>query len=345
MIQDLLTFLDDSPTAYLATEHLKQKLIEAGYQKLDDQKIVKGGKYYLTRNDSGIIALNIGKTLKDPALHITASHTDCPGFKLKPEAIVKGKNGWTLNVEEYGGLLKRTWFDRPLALAGRVVVQEKGKIFSRIYQGKEAFCIIPSLAPHLDREIEKKEIEAAKDLVPIVSLEKETDLNRYLAARMGLQASQILGHDLYLYPVEKAYRWGQEKEFITSHHLDDLECAYLSLCAFIDRFHENNINIYASFDNEEVGSMTRQGADSDFLRSVIDRLCKDLDLYPYDLLQQGFLLSCDNAHALHPNHPELYDENNAPQLNKGIVLKYNARQSYCTDGISAAIFRQILDQH
>ncbi|MBQ6559981.1 MAG: M18 family aminopeptidase [Erysipelotrichaceae bacterium] len=344
MVNDLLHFLDESPTAYLATEHLKQLLIEAGYQKLDRQKIEKGGKYYLTRNDSGIIALNVGKRLNEPALHIAASHTDCPVLKLKPEAVIKGDNSISLGIEEYGGLLKRTWFDRPLALAGRVVISEKDRICSRIFKDEEAFCIIPSMARHLDKEIEDKKIEASKDLVPIVTMEKEFDLKQYLADRLQLKALQIMGYDLYLYPVQKASRWGQKKEFITSHHLDNLECAYLSLRAFIDRFHDDNINIYASFDNEEVGSKTRQGADSDFLKSIIDRLCRDLDLYPYDLLQQGFLLSCDNAHALHPNYPELYDRNNAPKLNQGIVLKYNASQSYCTDAVSAAIMKQIWDQ-
>jgi aspartyl aminopeptidase len=344
MISDLLNFLNESPTAYLATEHLKQLLIEAGYRKLNDQKIEKGGKYYLIRNDSGIIAFNIGKRLQDPSIQIAASHTDCPGLKLKPEAIIRSEQGITLAVEEYGGLLKRTWFDRPLALAGRVVTQENDRICSRIYKEEEAFCIIPSMARHLDKEIEDKKLETAKDLVPIVSLGEDFDLKKHLAEHLKLESGQIAGYDLYLYPLEKAYRWGRNKEFITSHHLDNLECAYLSLRAFIDRFSDDNINVYASFDNEEVGSKTRQGADSDFLKSVIGRLCKDLDLSSYDLLQQGFLLSCDNAHALHPNYQELYDRNNAPQMNQGIVLKYNAAQSYCTDAVSAAIFKQILDR-
>ena len=344
MVNDLLEFLNDSPTAYLAAEHLKEKLIEAGYQKLNGQKIEKGGKYYLSRNDSAIIALNVGNRLEDPSLHITASHNDCPGFKLKPEAIRKSENALSLNVEEYGGLLRRSWLDRPLGLAGRVVLQKEDRIVSRTYKDEEAFCIIPSMAPHLDRQIEEKKLEAAKDLVPIIACEGELDLKRYLAERLEVDEKEILAYDLYLYPVAKGCRWGQKKEFISSHHLDDLECAYLALRAFLDRFQENNINIYIAFDNEEVGSRTRQGADSDFLHSVIDQLCKDLGLSYYDLLQQSMMLSCDNAHALHPNYPELYDTNNAPKLNKGLVMKYNASQSYCTDAVGAAVLKQILEK-
>ncbi|MBR4422020.1 MAG: M18 family aminopeptidase, partial [Erysipelotrichaceae bacterium] len=307
-----------------------------------DQKIRKGGKYCITRNDSSIIAFRIGRRLEDPALHMAASHTDCPGLKLKPQPLLKNRNGCSLNVEEYGGMLKRPWFDRPLSLAGRLLVEEENGIRTILYRDKEPFCIIPSMAPHLERGIEDKKIDAAKDLVPIVTLKQDFDFEEFLALKTGVAKERILGHDLYLYPLDKACVWGQDEEFISSHHIDNLECAYATLLAFIDSSHEDNISLYASFDNEEVGSLTRQGADSDFLDLILRRISADLGLDHMKLLEHAMLLSCDNAHGLHPNHPELYDPENAPKLNEGVVLKFNASQSYCTDGLSSALLKKLL---
>ena len=343
MIKKLIEFIDEHKTAFGATSGIKKILEENGYELLDKKKIEKGKKYYITRNDSSIIAFNVGKKLNDPSLHITASHTDCPSFKLKPNPIIVSDGVIKLNVEGYGGGLRRPWFDRPLSLAGRVIINSKSKVKSVAFKDDEPFCMIVSVAPHLNREIEEKKPDLLIDMAPIVSLDKDYDFNNYLAKKLKVKKEDILGFDLYLYPIQKGFIWGNKDEFFTIGHIDNLECAYTSLMGFINNINDDNINIYASFDNEEVGSLTRQGADSDFLSVVLDRICDDLKLNEEELIKQGILLSCDNAHGLHPNHPELYDKNNAPLLNKGIVIKYNAAQSYTTDSLSAALFKKVLD--
>lgn len=341
MVKDLIEFIDNSPTAYGAIESIKNILIKEAYQPLTDAKIEKGNKYFVTRNDSSIIAFNVGKKLKDPALHICASHTDCPTLKLKPNPIIESKYGSKLNVEQYGGMLTRPWFDRPLSLAGRVIINDKDNLVSKVYIDKDPFCIIPSMAPHLNHDLQNNKVDVAVDLLPIVSLQDKYDFYNYLAKKLKIKKEDIMGFDLFLYPLEKGYIWGSKKEFFTVGHIDNLECAYTTLMGFVNNFNDNNINLYASFDNEEVGSLTRQGADSDFLYQILQRICDDLSLDYQNLLDHGMMLSCDNAHGVHPNHPELYDLNNAPVLNGGVVIKYNARQSYCTDSLSAALLKTI----
>lgn len=343
MVKDLIKFLDDSPTAFGAIKNIEKILDLKGYKRLDDKKLVKGGKYYITRNDSSIIAFNVGKKLSDPSLHISASHSDCPSMKLKPNPIIVSDNGVKLNVEEYGGMLYRPWFDRALSIAGRVMINNKSSISSRIFIDDEPFCIIPSMAPHLDRSIEEKKPDLLIDMAPIITLNKKFDFNQYLAKKLKVKKESIIGFDLYLYPFEKGYVWSNN-ELFTSGHIDNLECAYLSLMGFIDNFNDNNINVYSCFDNEEVGSLSRQGADSDFLRLTIERICSDLSIDYVSLLNQAMMLSCDNAHGIHPNHEELYDKNNAPKINEGIVIKYNAAQSYTTDSLSSALLKKILDE-
>ncbi len=345
MVNRLVEFLRNSPTAFGAVHSIEKILKENGYKRLNDQKIVKGSKYYVTRNDSSVVAINVGKKLDDASLHISASHTDCPGFKLKPEALIKDKNGVRLNIETYGGLLKRPWFDRPLILAGRVITNEKGKMSPRFFKGNEPVCIIPSMAPHLNREGEDKPINIGKEMYPILTVGEDFDLEAYLSEGLKIRKEDIYGFDLFLVPYNDSLVWGQDDEFFTSGHIDNLECAYTSLMGFIEGNNDDNINIYASFDNEEVGSRTRQGADSDLLQGILGRICKDLDLDYQRLVERGFMLSCDNAHALHPNYEELYDLNNAPIINKGIVIKYNASQSYTTDSLSGSLFKSLLNKN
>lgn len=345
MTEKLIKFIDESPTAFGAVESLKKRLEADGFQPLKDDTVRKNGKYYVTRNGSGIIAFTIGNDLKDVSLHVSASHTDCPSLKLKPDPILKSEEGIRLNVEQYGGMLKRPWFDRPLSLAGRVTVNTGNKIASRLFIDEEPFCIIPSMAPHLERGIEAKEVDLRVDLAPVVSLDKDYDFYAYLASKLALNKEDILGFDLYLYPLQKGYIWGKDKEFFTCGHIDNLECAYTTLIGFLNSKNKRNINVWASFDNEEVGSSTIQGADSDFLELTLKKICEDLKLNYRSLLERGFLLSCDNAHGIHPNHPELYDTHNAPKLNQGVVIKYNASQSYVTDSLSAALFKKLLNDN
>ena len=344
MINDLISFLNDSPTAFGCTKSVKETLEENGYEQLNSKKVKKGGKYYIVRNDTSIIALNIGKKLDDPSLHLCASHTDHPTFKLKPNAIHKTKNGIALNIEPYGGQLLRTWMDRPLSVAGRVVVNEDDKIVSKILVDKEPFCIIPNLAIHLNRDSDNKALNIPADITPIITLSEDFDFNQYLADKVGVKKEDILSHDLFLYPIETAYTWGKDDEFITSGYLDNMSSVYCSLLGFIDNFNDNNINVFVAFDNEEIGSLTYQGADSDFLESVLHKVCDDLKISYYSLLNQGMLLSFDVAQAFHPNHPEVFDAENSCYINKGLAVKFNANQAYTSDSISYALFSKFMNR-
>lgn len=346
-MKDILQKLDKSKSAFQVVENIEEELINAKYEKLDPTKefnIKKGKKYYITRNGSSVIAFNIGKSLKNPSLLVAASHTDCPSFKIKPEAFIFGKDFLQLNTEVYGGPLMNPWFDRPLSIAGRVMVKNKG-IKSINFVDDEPFCIIPSVCIHFDREANTgKKLNPQIDLLPLVSGEN-ADFKDYLSKKLKTKKENILGFDLYLYPQEKAIVWGMNKEFFSSFHIDNAECAYTTLEGFIDNFNDENINVYASFDNEEVGSNTRQGAASDFLETTLKRVCEALKIDYYSLLGKAMMLSCDNAHSVHPNHPELSDPKNRPVMNKGVVIKQNANQSYTSDGLSIALFSNLLDQN
>ncbi len=345
-MKDLLTFLNDSPTAFQAVDSIVNELKEKGYVELDENEkfnIEKGGKYYVSRNGSSIIAFNVGKKA-DGAFMITASHTDCPSFKVKPIGTSFAGEFLKLNTEVYGGPLFRPWFDRPLSIAGRVMVKKNGNIELVSYNYAKPFCIIPSVCIHFDPTANKgKETNPAVDMQPLVSL-KDNDFKAFLASDLGVNKEDVLGFDIFLYPCDKAIKWGTDDEFVSSFHIDNLECAYTSLCGFIDNFTDENINVYCCFDNEEVGSRTLQGAASDFLKNTLNRICDALDLDYYQMVSNGMLLSCDNAHSLHPNHPELSDPKNRPVMNKGVVIKQNANQSYTTDGLTLALFEEILNK-
>ena len=345
-MKELMNFIDESPTSFQAVENIEKILCENKYEELDEKqnfKLLKGHKYFINRNGSSIIAFNIGEKLSDPSLQIASSHSDCPTFKIKPEAFIWGKDYLQLNTEVYGGPIFYPWLDRPLSIAGRIITKDNKGVRILCYKDDEPFCIIPSLAIHQNREVNKKlELNAQIDLLPLVSLEKN-DFKTYLAKKTKNNKDDILGFDLYLYPLEKAINWGLNKEFISSFHIDNLECAYTTLKAFLNTFNENNINVYCCFDNEEVGSLTRQGADSDFLENTIKRIAESLKLDYYTLKANGIMLSCDNGHALHPNHPEKSDPVNRPLMNKGVVIKYNANQSYTSDGLSSSLFKNLLD--
>lgn len=345
-MKEMMKFLDESVTAYQAIDNLKKELLQNKYEELDEKKeykLLKGHKYFITRNGTSIIAFNIGKKLDEPSLQIAASHSDCPSFKIKPEAFIFDNNYLKLNTEVYGGPIYYPWLDRALGIAGRVVIKNKDSLKTINYKTDNPFCVIPSVAIHQNRDVNKGiDLNPQIDLLPLVSLEKG-DLKDFLAKELKTKKDDIKGFDLYLYPMDKAFNWGLKKEFITSFHIDNLECAYTSFKAFLNNFNDNNINVYCSFDNEEVGSLTRQGADSDFLNATILRIASALKLDYYSLVSSGMLLSCDNGHALHPNHPEKSDPVNRPLINKGVVIKYNANQSYTSDGITSAIFSNLLD--
>ncbi len=344
MLESLLNYLNASPTAFQAVSNAAKELAEAGYQELDEAEVYhleKGGKYYITRNGSSIIALNVGKNCDHGSFKIVASHSDCPGFKLKPNAVIKDGKQVKLNTEVYGGALLNPWFDRPLGLAGRLIVKENGKLKIMPYVLDENFCVIPSLAIHMNRDANNGyKINPQVDCLPLVTANQDFDLKKYLEEKAGVE--KIVNFDLYLYPREKAFVWANG-EYFSANHIDNLECAYTSLLAFKNNFDDNAINVLTIFDNEEVGSLTRQGANSDFLRLTLERTAKALGLDYPSTIARSMMVSADNAHAVHPNHNDKADQTNRPYMNQGIVIKYNANQSYTSDAVSASVFADILE--
>jgi len=351
----LLSFLNSSVSNYHAVLEITKQLEEAGFEELlevNPWKIEKGGKYYTTRNDSSVIAFQVGKKLNDYHFQVSAAHTDSPTFKVKENAELCGKGGYLqLNTEGYGGMINASWFDRPLSLAGRVLVKEGNRIVSRLLKIDQDLLVIPNVAIHLNRDANNGfKYNPQVDLLPLFSAGecKEGAYKQLLADCLGVDVSMILGHDMSLYNRNQAILWGVKNEFISSPRLDNLQCTFATLQGFMQSDNEEIIRVYTSFDNEEVGSSTKQGAGSTFLYDVLQRINHALnfeeDAY-YQAIAKSYLLSCDNAHALHPNHPELSDATNCAYLNKGIVVKYNANQRYTTDATSNAIFMDLCNRH
>lgn len=346
MINKLISFLNESPTAFQAIGNATQELDNLGYQALKENQIYhleKGGKYYVTRNGSSLIAFNIGNHCETGPFKIVASHSDCPSFKLKPNAVIKDGKQVKLNTEVYGGALLNPWFDRPLGLAGRLIIKEKGQLKIMPYVLDEDFCVIPSLAIHMNREANNGyKLNPQVDLLPLVTANQDFDLKDYLKEKAGVE--EIVNFDLYLYPREKGFVWSNG-EYFSANHIDNLECAYTSLQAFENCFDSEAINVLAVFDNEEVGSLTRQGANSDFLKLTLERITKSLNMDYASTIAKSMLISADNAHAVHPNHNDKADQTNRPYMNEGLVIKYNANQSYTSDAVSSAIFVDMLEKH
>ena len=275
---------------------------------------------------------------------IVASHNDSPSFKVKPSGELNAGSYKKLNTEPYGGMLISTWFDRPLGIAGRVFVKTKEGVDSRLVNLSGHNVVIPSLAAHLKGN--NLELNLQNDLLPVVGLTNESNsfMNQLKKVSIFSEDEEILSHDLFLYNKEKGCVAGFDNELIISPKLDDLECVFASLEAFLEAKPESNIAVCAIFDNEEVGSGSNHGAASTFLTDVLERICTNLSLNKYVMYQNSMLVSADNAHAVHPAHPEKSDPTNNVHLNKGIVIKYHSSLSYTTDGISAGIFKAICDK-
>ena len=344
IVNKMLDFIYDSPSSFQAIDNIKKDLINHGYQEYNESnntKFEKGKKYFVTRNQTSIIAFNIGESLNNPSFNIVASHSDCPSYKLKPNTVIKDKNYIKLNTEGYGGMIKNTWLDKPLSFAGRVIVKEDGKLVSKLLNVKEKIMVIPNVAIHLNRDIGSKPLNQQVDLLPIISANQDFDLKVFLGEKLNVSSENIINYDLYLYPVMEGFIFD---EFLSSYHLDNLECGFTSLEAFKDTFHKDSVNVYVCYDNEEVGSRTRQGAAGHFLKDILAKIATDLSFDLNSSLASSLMVSADNAHAIHPNHPELSDQTNHVVMNKGIVIKYNANQSYTSDALSVALFTDILNK-
>ena len=349
--EKLLTFIKESPTAFQAVEMMKKRFGENGFTELKEDEhweLVNGGKHFVTRNHSAVIAFTVPEASSD-VFHIIASHSDSPCFKIKEVPEMKVENTYVkLNVEKYGGMILSPWLDRPLSVAGRVFVAGKdGKPEAKLVNLKKDLLIIPNVAIHFNREINNGfAYNPQTDMAPLMGLDQELSIKKLCAEAVDVAEEEILGSDLYVYNRDKGRIMGADDSLIGSPRLDDLQCAYATLRGFLASKPEESISVYALFDNEEVGSGTKQGADStfleEFLEIVLENVYPDKNrLWKRSFYQNSFLLSADNGHAVHPNHPEKTDPTNRPYLNGGVVLKYNGSQKYTTDGYSAAIVHQI----
>jgi len=350
ILKDLMDFLDSSVTMFHAINECEKVLQRSGFIYLPENGKwnINKGKYYTKRNSSSLIAFDIAEG--DYRFQISAAHSDSPTFKLKDRPVIEANGYLKLNVEGYGGMINATWLDKPLTLAGRVMVNTDKGIETRLLHIDRDLLIIPNVPIHFNREINKGfAFNNQVDMLPILSAGnlKEADFDNILAKELGIEAEAILAKDLYLVNRQKAAIIGFDNELISSGRLDDLECVYTSLRGFVEAENKNHINVFAVFDNEEVGSVTKQGAMSTFLASTLDRvntaLGKSKEEY-YRAIAKSILISCDNAHAVHPNHPELFDVKNRPVLNQGIAIKESANQKYTTDAFSRAILKKILEK-
>ena len=341
MVQEFKKFIDQAHSVFHAVAGLAQMLDEAGYIRLsegENWELQKGGKYYFTRSASALMAFRI-PAQTPTGFMLSASHADRPTFKFKENGELTGSYT-RLSTEKYGGMLIAPWLDRPLSLAGRVLVEKDGKVQSKLVDIDKDLLLIPNVAIHMNRKAnEGYAWNPAVDTLPLLGgKEAAGKLDQLLQEQAQ---GKILGHDLYLYVRQPATVWGAEEEFISAQALDDLQCAWCCTKGFLEAQESKAIPVLCVFDSEEVGSSSLQGAASRILDTTLSRICKAFGLDMGCMLSNSFMLSADNAHALHPNHPELSDAKNVPVVNGGIVLKFNANQRYTTDGASAAVLRSV----
>lgn len=344
MNKRLFNYIAASPTAYHAVAHTAETLRENGYQELcesDDWKLTAGKGYFVTRNGSSLIAFRIPKS-DFHGFMMTAAHGDSPCFKIKENAELTDGSYVRLSTEKYGGMLCASWMDRPLSVAGRLTVRTENGMDVRLVDLREPCAIIPNVAIHMNRNAnDGMSYNPAVDMLPLLSTEgQKGGFRDRVAKAVGVSEKDILTTDLFVYNPEAGVAWG---DLISAPRLDDLQCAFASLTAFLQASDGENCPVYCLFDNEEVGSQTKQGAASTFLADVLGRIVPDGNGYRRKIAN-SFLVSCDNAHAVHPSHPEYSDKNHTVRMNGGIVIKYNANQKYTTDAVSAGIFRLVCEK-
>jgi len=352
--EGLCDFIRSCPSPYHTIATVQQRLDAKGFVRLGEQDawdVQPGSACYVVRNDSSIIAFVVGKRVQGDGFgfKVTASHSDSPTYRIKAVAELKGPGPYVrLNVEGYGGMIDRTWLDRPLGVAGRVMVRQGNALRRMLLNADEDLLLIPSLAVHLNRDVNKDgAINRQVDMCPLFLTSADgthQSFKAVVAGRLKVAADDVLGYDLVLANRQEPVVWGAHREFVSAPRLDDLQCAYSSLQAFMDAQDDSSVLVYACFNNEEVGSGTMQGALSTFLPDVLERVSQTLsdDVHAYKrVVARSFMVSCDNAQAVHPNHAELYDEGNRAWLNGGVVVKESANQRYCTDAVGKALFEEL----
>ncbi len=346
-MNDLLTFLAGSPSRFHAVANLSRRLTEAGYIRLSESRtweLAPGGKYFVTRNGSALLAFRVPR--RDfTGFMLSASHSDHPSFHVKENAELPGVEGYVrLNTERYGGQLLSTWADRPLTVAGRALVRAGDAIETRLVYIDRDLLLIPNVASHMNRAANDGfKYDPKCDTLPLLGIGEAKGTFRALVAQAaGCEAGDILGTDLYLCLRQKPVQWGAENEFISAAALDDLQCAYGCFEGFLAAADSDSVPVYVLLDNEEVHSLTKQGADGTFLRDLVDRVCAALGRDRATAVANSFLVSADNAHAVHPNHPEYADPTHRPVMNGGVVIKHGVR--YATDGVAQAVFISLCEK-
>ena len=350
LAKELLQFIEKSPSTYHVIENVRARLLASGYTELEENarwSLAHGGKYFLTRGGTSCIAFRVPEQTAHGFM-LTASHSDSPSFKIKenPERTAAG-HYLQLSTEKYGGMLMSTWFDRPLSVAGRVFVRANGEIVEKLVSVDRDLLVIPNVAIHMNRTAnDGMKYLANIDTLPLLGGKESGGILPIVAKAADVAENDIRGSDLFLYCRGEGTLLGENEEYILSPKLDDLECACGCLEGFLAAKESGNIAVCCIFDNEEVGSSTKQGAGSTFLRDTLRRiaLCLGKDEQELQMmLARSFLVSADNAHAQHPNHSEYADPDNCPYMNEGVVIKFNANQRYATDGRSCAVFRAVCE--
>ena len=360
-VKRLLDFLDASPVNFLAAQNIATELEKAGYRKLDPREpignVKAGDKLYVTKNDSSVYAFHIGRQpMAEAGFRMICAHCDSPTFRIKPNAEMLCEGGIVkLNTEVYGGPIMSTWFDRPLTIAGRVIVRGQDALNPQtlLLHVKRPLLQISNLAIHFNRQVnDGVKLSKQKDLLPILGiindeLEKGNLLMNIICGELSIKPEQVLDFDLYLADATPACTFGVHDEFLSSGRLDDLSMCFAGLEAMIDTDTANATKVLAIFDNEETGSQTKQGAGSPFLAMMLQRIALaqsgSVEAW-YQAIERAFMISADNAHAWHPNYSEKYDPTNHPVLGGGPVIKFNAAQKYASDAVSAAVFAEICRQ-
>ena len=351
LYRELLTYIRHAPTSFHAVKAACALLSEAGFTELKENEtwnLEMGRGYFITRNLSSLIAFRLPEE-KHTGFQIVASHTDSPCYKIKEKGITPCSGRYSmLDTEMYGGAIASTWLDRPLSVAGRVMIRTEKGISPKLVMADEDMLVIPNLCIHQNRSVnDGKALMGQIDMLPLYCLGTGHTLKEKVAELAGVPQEDILADDLFVYNRMPGTIWGPEREFISSPRLDDLECAFSSIKALTAAKKVRNIAVSSLFDNEEVGSCTRQGADSSFLQDTLSRIDSCLGLGEEEhkrCIASSFMVSADNAHAAHPNHPETSDPVNRVWMNEGIVVKFSGNQKYTSDSVSAAIFRSVCDR-
>ena len=348
MNASLFRFIKASPSPFHAAEECARMLDAAGFMRLEEARawtVRPGGSYYVMRNGSSLVAFRVPEGEIESVM-LTAAHLDSPTFKIKENAELCDKTYVRLSTEKYGGMLCASWLDRPLSVAGRVLVRSPGGAETRLVDLGEAAAIIPSVAIHMNRNAnDGAKYDPAVDMIPLFGAAASAgSFCERVAEACSARADDIIASDLALYVPDEGIEWG---DFISAPRLDDLQCAFATLRGFLDAGESEALALCCLFDNEEVGSVTKQGAASTFLSDIIDRTFEALEISGDDkrrAVASGLMLSCDNAHAIHPNHGEFADRNHTAKMNAGIIIKHNANQKYTTDAVSAGLFRAICEE-